>query len=337
MHKRYLLLLVATFFGLSSAVSAQSLSRAEVTGATPLENPVISDRGGIELTQSKDFGVFSGGVRCGSSAGGYSTENSFFRVFDLSEVDEITEGFAVNQVSAGISIAAWPEGTPTQTGLIRLHTLAAAPDGGVFLLSDLSLVSEAEFELDGPASTFLLQEVETTGNFAPDDLMAVEMFLPTGNPKVNTELVEPFSIAQGGNDLGTTDTEYLASESCGIVDPTDLTELGDFQSEWVLIVSGTNAAGTASEEGVIPESLAMSLFPNPVASAATLQITLDTPERVAVTVYDVTGREIATLHEGAIGGQRTFEFDTSAFTSGVYVVQLRGESFSTTRKFIVID
>ena len=222
------------------AVAQHSFTQGPPISAEAEETtPPTQFGGGITLTQSELLEVTGGGVRCGNADLGYSTENYFYRVFDLSIEPEIEEGFSVSQVTAGIAIPTWPDGTPTQTGTIYLYNLTTPPAGGIIDSTALVQVGQADFDLDGPAGALLLQTVEISGSFADDDLLVATMFLPTGDPEVNTELPGSVSMSQGGNEFGTTANEFLASASCGISNPQDITTLGAFDSQWSLAVTGT--------------------------------------------------------------------------------------------------
>jgi hypothetical protein len=63
--------------------------------------------------------------------------------------------------------------------------------------------------------------------------------------------------------------------------------------------------------------------PNPFRGATTLGYEMDRPGAVALTVYDVLGRQVATLDEGAkAAGTYTATLDASALPAGVYVVRM---------------
>ena len=101
-----------------------------------------------------------------------------------------------------------------------------------------------------------------------------------------------------------------------------------------------NLVGVANEDGsALPGPYALGeLFPNPFADRA--QFTLEVAEAQAVTVavYDVMGRTVATLHDGALaaGTRHGFELDGRALASGVYLVRVTGEQFAETRRITVL-
>lgn len=276
-------------------------------------------------------------IRCGAPGGGHSRENRYYRVFDLSAYPQIAEGFHVTSVSAGVYILDFPDSLPAQEGTFRLYNLTHPPDGGIEVDS-LEFVAETTFGgIAAPGERGFLATADIEGVFSPGALLTVEMELPSGDP-MTSGLPEGFDIAGGGNAAGflpdaPPHVQYLASDECGILIPTYIWGMIGIPG-WVVTVTGT--AVTTATEGEVPTDLRVDLYPNPTTGVARLDVQLDTPERVAVTVFDVTGRAVAALHDGAVTGPLALEFDGSAFPSGTYIVELRGETFRTTRTFFVL-
>ncbi|HEX5131711.1 MAG TPA: S8 family serine peptidase, partial [Candidatus Krumholzibacteria bacterium] len=78
--------------------------------------------------------------------------------------------------------------------------------------------------------------------------------------------------------------------------------------------------------------------PNPVAGLATIDFGLNREDVVAINVYDVAGRRVATLlNRGSrAAGSGTVTFDTSALASGVYFVRMESAGQATSRKITVV-
>lgn len=65
-------------------------------------------------------------------------------------------------------------------------------------------------------------------------------------------------------------------------------------------------------------------FPNPFRSATTIEYTLERAAEVEVAVYDVLGREVATLAKGAqAAGTAQVEWDAAGLPTGLYIAQFR--------------
>ncbi len=77
------------------------------------------------------------------------------------------------------------------------------------------------------------------------------------------------------------------------------------------------------------------VFPNPTAGAAWLDLEVEA-QTVRVEVYDLLGRAVASVFDGAhAGGALRLEVDTSALAPGAYVVRVTGEAFAATRRLSV--
>lgn len=78
-------------------------------------------------------------------------------------------------------------------------------------------------------------------------------------------------------------------------------------------------------------------FPNPFNPSTTLQFDLSKAGEVKLTVYDVLGKEVATLVEGRMSaGVHSVEFDGEKFTSGVYFARLSVGGLAMTRKMVLL-
>lgn len=66
----------------------------------------------------------------------------------------------------------------------------------------------------------------------------------------------------------------------------------------------------------------LALHPNPLRAEGTLTLHLDRPERVRVEAFDVLGRRVATIHDGALPpGEHALSFDASGLPPGLYVIR----------------
>ena len=78
--------------------------------------------------------------------------------------------------------------------------------------------------------------------------------------------------------------------------------------------------------------------PNPVSKQGMIEITVRSPQRVTVDLFDALGRRIRTLHDDAIqvNHPERVVVRCGALASGHYFVQVRGEAFQTTRRVVVL-
>jgi hypothetical protein len=77
-------------------------------------------------------------------------------------------------------------------------------------------------------------------------------------------------------------------------------------------------------------------YPNPFNPSTRIRFSLDEASRVVLRVYDVLGREVATLRDGEMEpGWHEVEFDASGLASGIYVYRLVAGNRSESRKFVL--
>jgi hypothetical protein len=77
-------------------------------------------------------------------------------------------------------------------------------------------------------------------------------------------------------------------------------------------------------------------FPNPFNPLTSIDIELFRDSDIRVIVYNLEGKEIASLFEGNLTkGKHTFSFDASEYPSGVYLCRVQTPDFSQTTKMIL--
>jgi len=78
-------------------------------------------------------------------------------------------------------------------------------------------------------------------------------------------------------------------------------------------------------------------YPNPFNPATIIQYAISSSQIVTIKVYDLLGREIATLiNEEKPAGEYAVEFDGTGLPSGIYFYQLRAGSFVETKKMVLL-
>jgi len=78
-------------------------------------------------------------------------------------------------------------------------------------------------------------------------------------------------------------------------------------------------------------------YPNPFNPATTIEYGLPSASRVELRLYDILGREVATLvNEVQTPGYHTVRFDASGLASGVYFYRLRAGEFTQTKRMLLL-
>ena len=78
-------------------------------------------------------------------------------------------------------------------------------------------------------------------------------------------------------------------------------------------------------------------FPNPFHPTTTIKFKVPEESKVVLKVYDILGREVATLvNEEKHAGNYKISFNASGFASGVYFFRLQAGNFMNTKKMILL-
>ncbi len=175
---------------------------------------------------------------------------------------------------------------------------------------------------------------------------------PTGGPPIECGEYEDLFFADAGevgvDSLGS-QVQRSAKLFTGLITWSEYaadiglltTGAAEFGGSWITLAYarvGDLEYGTrvpVSVEGPPAEStLTLSVYPNPSSGAATVQLSLDAPQRVRLSVYDVLGRRVFSDDLGArTAGAMQHRLDTARLPAGVYLVRLTGDAgmVATTR------
>jgi len=95
---------------------------------------------------------------------------------------------------------------------------------------------------------------------------------------------------------------------------------------------------TAIGDELVPTKFSLSQnYPNPFNPSTTINFALPISTEVSLKVFDILGREIATLvNEQMAQGIHTIQFDAKHLASGVYFYQLEAGKFRTVKKMMLL-
>ena len=153
------------------------------------------------------------------------------------------------------------------------------------------------------------------------------------------------AVGSGGTILRTTDGGATwgaqpsgttnALNGVSFTDATNGTAVGSGGK--ILRISG-NVTAIEDNKTISPTKfILMQNYPNPFNPSTTIQYVIISRQFVSLKVYDILGREVATLvnEEKPIGSYR-INFNGSKLTSGVYFYRLQTGSFTQTKKFVLL-
>ena len=109
-------------------------------------------------------------------------------------------------------------------------------------------------------------------------------------------------------------------------------------NEFVTVTEGDQITSINENSPAAPGDFVLHQnFPNPFNPATTIRFSLPRKEHVTLKVFDMLGREVATLLEGELSiGEHSVVFDARDLTSGVYFYRLTADQFVQIRKAFLI-
>ena len=100
----------------------------------------------------------------------------------------------------------------------------------------------------------------------------------------------------------------------------------------------TDGSDGFAELGDLPEIFTLNQnYPNPFNPTTVISYELPQSVNVRLEVFDMAGRQVATLISGQVAaGRHTVNFDASNLSSGVYLYRLQAGSQLQTRKLTIL-
>ncbi len=179
------------------------------------------------ITQSENTNVLGAhSVAC--AFGSITTDNGYWRLFDLDTDHGLVGDFCTENVDYGIEISVGP-----QNMTVNVHCL---DDGLPFMTEFLTLAGTVT--QDQPEAVLEFFNIEVAGCCNSDNQsMAVSL--------VSDDCVELgtcVSLFIGSNSLGETYSTYTSAPDCGIDEPTPTGDLGINNIHLVMVVNGNDEA-----------------------------------------------------------------------------------------------
>lgn len=155
---------------------------------------------------------------------------------------------------------------------------------------------------------------------------------------VNTAVYNtPLFVGHGRNSLtNATDSIFQNANPAGqVMAVTPNATTGGYDGDYTIVISGVTGVNDSQIE---PDGFLLHQnYPNPFNPSTTIAYNLPISNEVKLTVYDVFGREVATLvEEKQSAGTHKVEFDAGKLNSGFYLYTLRAGSFVKTKEMLLV-
>jgi hypothetical protein len=105
-----------------------------------------------------------------------------------------------------------------------------------------------------------------------------------------------------------------------------------------IIVADWYGSDVVSSSVLLPKEFALSpAYPNPFNPATTLSFALPVSNTVMISIYNLQGREVATLVNTTMdAGYHTVTWDANSYSSGVYFVHMLAGEYMKTQKLMLM-
>ncbi len=106
---------------------------------------------------------------------------------------------------------------------------------------------------------------------------------------------------------------------------------------WSVTIEYGSPVSVSSNSGVVDGYKLSQNYPNPFNPSTTINYTIPKSGLVSLKVFDISGREVATLvNEVKTAGTYNFKFNASSLSSGVYFYRLQANEFVDTKKMFLV-
>ncbi len=162
----------------------------------------------------------------------------------------------------------------------------------------------------------------TTGDFT--NVAAAYVPDASTGPSLATKVTPvDVTLPAAANNVASLDIRWITGNAIG---SDELIGIDD------IMVTGTPTTAA----GETPNGALTMIVANPVRGNAQVRFSTETAQDVRLAVYDVLGRQVATLANGVVSGAQTATLNTAALAPGVYVLRLTAGADVLTQTVTVV-
>lgn len=128
-----------------------------------------------------------------------------------------------------------------------------------------------------------------------------------------------------------------AGQTYDLDDRSSVTVAPSGETTQLELVIGTDGYVERKADDVVPKQVQLTSYPNPMGPQGTIEYALPEGQEVTLRIYDVLGREVATLESGRKqAGRHTVQLETDRLSSGIYFGRLTAGGQTLTQKITVV-
>ena len=96
--------------------------------------------------------------------------------------------------------------------------------------------------------------------------------------------------------------------------------------------------GNVPDNPMTSSEIMIQASPQPFSDRTTISLTLDRPDQLIVEIFNLSGEQVALLHEGKLSvGEHFFGFESGKLASGVYVVKATGDAVLGEKRLLLVQ
>ena len=161
----------------------------------------------------------------------------------------------------------------------------------------------------------------------------IDVLILKYNPALTMIWSKTYDGVDNNNDL----SSDLALDNSGNIYLAGTTYMNSTNIDY-LTIKYSQPVGLTGNSEEIPAAFRLEQnYPNPFNPNTEITFDIPTPEMVNITVFDITGREVAVLaDEFLYAGSYKVRFDASGLSSGLYFFSLQAGSFKDVKKMVLV-
>lgn len=206
----------------------------------------------------------------------------------------------------------------------------------------LNLSGQTQVELRFWMKDFFDETQQQEGLYFSDD--AGQNFIqalrldPSSRPdnQYTQQIVDVDALA-ASNGLSLTSTFVIRFQQIGTGDFNTIGDEDGFILDDISVIG--NATTAVEENYAVPEAFTVfQNYPNPFNPSTQIFFALPSAQKVTLKVFDLAGKEVATLlqNEQKAAGTHELTFDAKNLPSGVYLYKLKAGKYTGTKKMILL-
>jgi len=248
-----------------------------------------------------------------SSVSPWRAPNSNFNQFNVEVMEEVENSLfnhyrdliQFRNDTHALQAGEYEAGLTSEDGLLTF--LRGTPDGSHYLIA-INLTSEAIENESADFSNYFFSYGPSTAGWYGEIVF--------GNGNSDDEFTAPFTGSGQGQQI-----ENISLEPYSIK-----------------IVSFENLLTSSDDESQQPQQYELHQnYPNPFNPSTTISFYLPQSVDVELSVFDITGRQVATLVDRPMNaGSHTETFDASGLSSGMYFYRIEAGDFQSVQKMMLV-